>query len=332
MTAVTVLARTESLCCIDALAYLLSCHIVVMSSWMLILLEMVNLLVLAICSTDCLFSITDSLLENDVSSILNIWIIALVTFVHVLEIVWLSDTLGLDHHTSRDVLVLAGDALVSNVGRCLSRLPHSELEQFLYVFGWDLGRCALTYLNDLTLRVVVRLWHVLLDDSRCVVWSVVHLVGMMRAMSSAWTLPRGHHILLLHRVVVLDDVAAYLAGRSSSLRPHRWVFVRVSLARLVRGVPPEEISGFGIWFRISLHVGVWRCHHGHILLIFEIALGGLTKNHLIGLTLHVDSRTLVRHHLLLIRLHRLLLVWILKNRKVINLSILLCYFLRVHLF
>lgn len=39
---------------------------------MLILLEVVNLLVLAIGSTDCLFSITDSLLENDVSSILNI--------------------------------------------------------------------------------------------------------------------------------------------------------------------------------------------------------------------------------------------------------------------
>lgn len=166
MTAVAVLARTEALRCIDAFSYLLGCDIVMMRPLIhvLILLEMVYLLVLAVGSADCLLAISYSLLKKDAAGALHIRTIALGSFVHVLEIVRLRHTLGLPHHTWVNVLILSCNLLVGYVGRCLNRLSYAEFEQFFDVLWGDLGRCALPDLDDLALRIVVRLRRILLYD------------------------------------------------------------------------------------------------------------------------------------------------------------------------
>lgn len=130
MTSVAVLARTETLCCIDAFSYLLGCDIVMVRPLIhvLILLEVVDLLVLAVGSAHGLLTISYSLLKKDAAGALHICAIALGSLVHVLEIVRLRHSLSLTHHTWVNILILSSDTLVRDISRCLNCLSDSEFE------------------------------------------------------------------------------------------------------------------------------------------------------------------------------------------------------------
>ena len=161
---------------------------------------------------------------------------------------------------------------------------------------------------------------------------MVDLMWMMRAMSTARTLPWWHKIWFLNGIMLLYDPMVYLIRANVPLVTYGRVFARVSLTRLVGCISPEKVCGLGIGFWIGLDVGIRRRHHGHILLIFKLALRGLAVPHLIRWPWHVHSGPRVRDDLGLVCMNRLLLVWILKNRKVIDLSIFLRNLLRVHWF
>jgi len=154
----------------------------------------------------------------------------------------------------------------------------------------------------------------------------------MRAVTTTRALSWGHGILLLNWIMMLYHTIINLILPYGSLWTNRRVFIGVSLTGLIGCVSPEKVPGFGALFWISLDVGIGRRHHGHILLIFKLTLRRLTECHLVCCSLHVDSCPRVGNNLRLVTMYWLLLVWILKNRKVIDLSIFLRNFLRVHLF
>ena len=172
MATVTILVRTETLSGIDAFSYLLGCDIVMMRPLVhvLILLEVVDLLVLAVRGAHSLLTISNSFLEKDTAGALHVRAIALASFVHMLEIMLLRHSLRLCHHTRMHILVLHIVALlVCHVRRCLSGLPHSEFKQLLDILWGDLWRGTLPDLDDLALRIIVRLWRILLHDSGAII-------------------------------------------------------------------------------------------------------------------------------------------------------------------
>ena len=96
---------------------------------MLVLLKMVDLLVLAVGSTDSLLAIPDAILEEHATAVsLHIRIVAHNRcLVHVLKVMRASETRRLPKNSLTDVLILARNALVCYVGSRLSRLSNSEL-------------------------------------------------------------------------------------------------------------------------------------------------------------------------------------------------------------
>lgn len=123
VASVPVLARTESLRCVDALSYLLGCDIVMVCPLIhvLILLEVVNLLVLAVRRAHSLLSIPDSLLEEHAARALHIRAISLGSLVHVLEVMLLHHHLRLStHHTRVNILILTCYTMVRDIGRSLT--------------------------------------------------------------------------------------------------------------------------------------------------------------------------------------------------------------------
>lgn len=170
----SIFARTEALRDINALAYFLCSHIVVMLP--LILLKVMDLLILAIGGPHCLLSISDSFLKH-----LHVLTVLLIRLAHDLKVMRWHQSLWLTH-------ILARYALIGDISCGLSGLTHAELEQLLDVLRRNFWRGTLTDLNDLALRVVVRLRHILLHDARTVIRSMVYLVRMMRAVSAARTL------------------------------------------------------------------------------------------------------------------------------------------------
>ena len=153
-----VLARTETLRCINAFSYLLGCDIVMVCPLIhvLILLEVMNLLILTVRCANSLLSIPYSLLEQHTARTLHIGATALSSFVHVLEVVLLRHYLRLTTNHSRvNILILSGNTLVRNIGRRLAGLSNSEFEELFDVLWRDFWRRALSNLNDLALWIVV---------------------------------------------------------------------------------------------------------------------------------------------------------------------------------
>ena len=105
---------------------------------MLVLLEVVDLLVLAVGCADCLLAIANALLEEDTSRTLHVRTVSLTSFMHMLEVVRLRHSLGLTDHASSDVLILTCNALVRHICGSLPRLPDAKLEQLLDVLRRDL--------------------------------------------------------------------------------------------------------------------------------------------------------------------------------------------------
>ena len=155
VAAVAVLARTEILRCVDALPYLLGCHVAVMGSLVhvLVLLEVMDLLVLAVGCPDGLLAIANALLEEDTAWALNDRIIALNALVHLLEVMKLPHSLGLSDHCRVNILILTLKTLVRHICWSLFKQPHGELEKNLDILRKELRRSALSDLDDLALWV-----------------------------------------------------------------------------------------------------------------------------------------------------------------------------------
>ena len=231
----------------------------------------------------------------------------------------------LSNHSRTYIRILTCDTLVCHISSTLTWLAYPELQQLLNILGRHLGWRTLPYRYYFTLGIIMGLRCVLLYHSWTIIWtSVIHLMLLMRAVSTAWTLSRTNNTLLVHWIVLLYQVwmVITLICRNSVLRSNGLVFSSVRLAWLVWSIPSEEIASLRIWFRIRLNVWVRWCHHVYCLRIFELALScGGREATLIRLALQMHWRSLIIDYLLGRCLHLLLLVYILKNRKVIDLSI-----------
>ena len=185
---------------------------------------MVNFLVLGIGCSNGLFSISYSILDDDIPlRIIRIHGVTLVSANLLLHISWRR-----------------------NISRALIRMTNSELQELFYVFRWYFGRCTALHLNHLGFRIVMwtwwsLLWHLLVVPAMVHYdWmSMIINTGLMLIMATG-TLSWGYaiRVLLAH-----DALIVYVTARNHTRILNRCTLLLI-FATLIGCIPSEKITRF----------------------------------------------------------------------------------------